>query len=325
MYAAFRGFGQPPLPRGSSEPISHFKIFLRTLPYAWPEGQWRLRLEFIISIFFAILGSLSDIATPIVTAYLVDGLSGPRPSIPIGAIVAWGLIRFGGTFFQQLRDIFFASVSAHTERRVALDTFKHLQSLSLTFHLKRETGSVLRSISRGASSFGSLLRIVIFSMLPVFFQLIIAAVYLFSRYDFYFALITIFIIVFYFVFTFTTSNWRDRHRRVMITKDNEFNQKAIDALLNFETVKYFNTEQHEEKRYGQALSEYAAANITSQRSLAFLNAGQSAIISFGILLAMFLSAKKVSNGEMSVGDFILIQGLILALYQPLGFLGNSFS
>ena len=306
-----------------------WSIFKRSIPYLWPRDSLWLRFCFIASLVCLLIGSLADLYTPVATKYAVDELSGNvdediEPRLPVRWIVLYGVIRFAANLFQQLRDVLFAAVGAETERRVALETFHHLQSLSLSFHLQRETGSVLRSVSRGAQSFATLSRIVLFQIAPIFVQLAVVCVYLATLYPWYFSVLTFGTIAIYFIFTFTTTNWRDRYRRIMNEKDNEFNQKSVDALLNFETVKYFNAEQHEERRYDIALSQYTIANTRTQQSLAVLNAGQNLIISFGIALALFLAARQVVSKDMGVGDFVLVQAFILQLYQPLGFLGTYY-
>ena len=315
--------------KDKSDKSPAWPIFKRSIPYLWPRDSLWLRFCFIASLVCLLIGSLADLYTPVATKYAVDELSGNvdediQPRLPVQWIVLYGVIRFAANFFQQLRDAFFAAVGAETERRVALETFHHLQSLSLSFHLQRETGSVLRSVSRGAQSFATLSRIVLFQIAPIFVQLAVVCVYLATLYPWYFSVLTFSIIAVYFAFTLTTTNWRDRYRRVMNEKDNEFNQKSVDALLNFETVKYFNAEQHEERRYDAALKEYTVANTRTQQSLAVLNAGQNLIISFGIALALYLAARQVLSEDMTVGDFVMVQAFILQLYQPLGFLGTYY-
>ena len=302
-------------------------IFRKSLPYLWPRDSLWLRFSFIASLACLLIGSLLDLYTPIATKYAVDELSGNvdedvQPVLPVKWILVYGVVRFLANLFQQLRDVFFAAVGAETERRVALETFTHLQSLSLSFHLRRETGSVLRSVSRGAQSFATLARIALFQILPIFLQLIVVCVYLAGLYPWYFSFLTFMIIALYFAFTLTTTNWRDRFRRTMNEADNEFNQKAVDALLNYSTIKHFNSELHEERRYDTALRKYTIANTRTQQSLAILNAGQNLIISVGICLALFLAARQVLDDEMTVGDFVMVQAFILQLYTPMGFLGT---
>ena len=304
-------------------------IFKRSIPYLWPRDSLWLRFCFIASLVCLLIGSLADLYTPVATKYAVDELSGNvdediEPRLPVRWIVLYGVIRFAANFFQQLRDAFFAAVGAETERRIAFETFHHLQSLSLSFHLQRETGSVLRSLSRGAQSFATLSRIVLFQIAPIFVQLAVVCLYLATLYPWFFSVVTFGIIAVYFAFTLTTTNWRDRYRRVMNEKDQEFNQKSVDALLNFETVKYFNAEAHEERRYDAALTQYTLANTRTQQSLAVLNAGQNLIISFGIALALYLAAREVLAEGMTVGDFVMVQAFILQLYSPLGFLGTYY-
>ena len=304
-------------------------ILVKSLPYLWPTDSMWLRFCFVASMLCLIVGSLLDLYTPIATKYAVDELSGNveedvDPVLPVKWIVLYGVVRFLANLCQQLRDVFFAAVGAETERRVALETFNHLQTLSLSYHLRRETGGVLRSVSRGSQSFATLSRIVLFQILPIFLQLVVVCVYLVASYPWYFAVLTFSIIAVYFIFTFTTTTWRDRFRRVMNAKENEFNTKAVDALLNFETIKQFNSEVHEERRYDAALKEYTIANTRTQQSLAILNAGQNLIISVGLALSLYLAARQVISGDMTVGDFVMVQAFILALYQPLGFLGTYY-
>ena len=198
-------------------------IFQKSLPYLWPKDSVWLRFCFVMSMLCLLVGSLLDLYTPIATKYAVDELSGNveegiDPVLPWKWILAYGVVRFLANFAQQLRDVFFAAVGAETERRVALETFNHLQGLSLSFHLRRETGGVLRSVSRGAQSFATLSRIVLFQILPIFLQLIVVCAYLVSLYPWYFSFLTFAIIAVYFAFTFATTNWRDRYRRVMNEK-----------------------------------------------------------------------------------------------------------
>lgn len=264
------GFAGPEEPK---EKMSHWAIFFKTFPYVWPQNSFKLKIYFILSLFFLLSGSLSDLVLPVAFKYVIDELVHQPPYFPWLPIVIYGGVRFTGTFFQQLRDIVFSEVAANTERQVALETFQHLQSLSLSFHLKRETGSVLRSISRGSTSFAQVLRLVSFQIVPIFIQVAIVCVYLYLQFEWYFSALTGSIIIFYFIFTLTTTNWRDRIRRIMNEKENEYNQKALDALLNFETVKYFNAELHETKRYDTSLIAYTKANVNVNQSLALLNTG----------------------------------------------------
>jgi ABC-type transport system involved in Fe-S cluster assembly fused permease/ATPase subunit len=222
------------------------------------------------------------LASPIIMKMAVDSLTQDPPTLPWYLVVAYGLFRFGDTLFSALRDMCFASVSANIERVASLEVFVHLNRLSLDFHLKRKTGAVIRSVSRGASSFTMVLRVVLFQLFPVLIQVLVVCTYLFLRYPWWFAVLTFSIMVAYFAYTMITTDWRNQFRREMNQKDNEFNQKAVDALLNFETVKYFNAEEHETTRYDRALTEYRQASIVSQNTLAILNCGQDFIISSGV-------------------------------------------
>eukprot|EP01006_Ploeotia_vitrea_P039568 TRINITY_DN66358_c8_g1_i3.p1 TRINITY_DN66358_c8_g1~~TRINITY_DN66358_c8_g1_i3.p1 ORF type:complete len:460 (-),score=241.18 TRINITY_DN66358_c8_g1_i3:56-1435(-) len=313
------------------EKQSHVKLFLRTLPYIWPEGEWALKLRVVAAVLLLLLSKVLELAVPFMLARTVDDLvkvkDGQKKaalSSVLTSILLYGIFRFLAGAVGELKNIVFAHVAAHTERTVALMTFRHLQNLSLRFHLTRKTGAVLRSVSRGASSFATITRILLFQISPVFMQVVVVCSFLFAKYDWFFAVITFFTIFFYFMFTFATTEWRNKFRRYMNQKDNDFNQKAVDALLNFETVKYFNAEAHETQRFDKSLQEYKKANIVSSQSLALLNAGQAFVISIGVMTAMVLAGKQAVDGELSVGDFVLINQFILTLYLPLGFLGTYY-
>lgn len=305
----------------------HDKVFAKALYYLWGTGRnrWNIRMRVFSSIFFLVLSNLSTLVLPIILKMIIDDLSKHPPSFPWHLIILYGILRFSGTLLASIRDILFARVSAQTERAAALDIFKHLNELSLSYHLSRKTGSVVRSVSRGASSFALVLRIVLFQFIPVFARVVIVCAYLFLNYNWYFGVLTFGIIVVYVVYTWVTTDWRNKFRRTMNEKDNEYNQKAVDALLNFETVKYFNAEEHERVRYDKALKEYREASILSQQTLAILNCGQDVTISAGIATAMILAGELVvHSNDFSVGDFVLIQQFILTLYEPLGFLGTYY-
>jgi ATP-binding cassette subfamily B protein len=194
-----------------------------------PQNTLFVKLTFLVSLVFLVLGALGDLVVPLTLKYAVDELAGDEPKFPLVPIILYGIASFAATACTQLRDINFAYVSANTERLVALETFEHLQSLSLSFHLTRETGSVLRSVSRGASSFAGLMRVFLFQLTPIFFQVFVVCIFLFVRYKWYFGVVTAAVIILYIAFTFTTTNWRDRFRRIMNQYDNEFNQKATDG------------------------------------------------------------------------------------------------
>jgi ATP-binding cassette, subfamily B, heavy metal transporter len=228
------------------------------------------------------------------------------------------------TVCTETRNVLFAHVAAKTERVAALEVFQHLQRLSLQFHLSRKTGAVIRSVSRGASSFASIIRILFFQILPVGVQVTAVCIYLVVDVEWIYALVTFFTIGLYIVFTFMTTSWRNQFRRTMNQTDNEFNQKAVDALLNFETVKYFNGEFHETRRFNNSLIRYQDANTLSYQTLAILNGGQSFIIAGGLMAAMLAAASQVGDGEISVGEFVFINQAILTIYTPLNFLGTYY-
>eukprot|EP01083_Nonionella_stella_P099966 281384_1 len=324
MVAARGGHGHGGAQPTAPPDFSHWKAFKKTLPHLWPKGEWCIRFRVIISFLLMGVQRIVELLVPIAFAEAVARLTPPNPTFPIAEILVYGAVRFGSDTLGEIRSIVFARVGAQMEREIALQVFNHLQNLSLNYHLNRKTGSVLRSVSRGASSFATVLRVALFSFAPVIFQVLIVCIYLLVKYKWPYALITFLRISFYVTYSFVTTEWRNKFRRVMNEKDNEFNQKATDALLNFETVKYFNAEKHEAERYDKALIEYREANILSQQTLSLLNSGQSLIIAFGVSAAMYLSAGQVVDGSMAISDFVLIQGFILTLYVPLGFLGTYY-
>lgn len=307
------------LPVHATEQTQHMRMLKQVLPLLWHNG-WKQRFQVIISFILLLCSKLLDLFLPLSIKSAVDDLV--AHTFPLRAIILYSVFRFGGELLVEARNAIYSVVSAHIEKKVASDVFKHLQQLSLRYHLDRKTGAVLRSVSRGASSFAEASRVVLFQFLPVVLQVSIVCIYLFSQYHFSFGLITLFTIASYLVFTVVTSNWRDKFRREMNEKDNEYNQKAVDALLNFETVKYFCAEEHEQARIESALTEYRTASIKSQLSLSILNLGQNFWITLGIALVMWQASVRVMNDTMTIGDFVLVQQFLITLYTPLAFLGT---
>lgn len=307
--------------------MSHTQIFLRTLPYLCPEGLC-MKLRVIFAFIFLGISKTCDLAAPIATREVVNRLGGDSDTSNFNQIFLWiciyiGIV-LGSKVASEFSNIVWANVSALQERDIALNTFKHLQALSLDWHLNRHTGKVMRIVSRGSSSFATVLQMVLFRVLPVFIQVIAVGVYLFIDFNWIFCVITVGVVILYVIFTFWTTEWRNKYRRVMNAKDNEFNQKATDALLNFTTVKHFNSEEHEENRYQQSLDEYRAAEIINYQSLSILNIGQAFIIQAGILAMLYLSAKQVYDKDQSVGDYVMLQQFMMTLWSPLNFLGTYY-
>lgn len=274
-----------------------------------------------------ILAKFSNIGVPMILKHLIDDLSlsadDPRRLlvVPLALIVAYGALRLLGTLFTELREFLFSKVTQNAIRQVALEVFEHLHALSLRFHLARQTGGVSRDIERGARGIQSLISYSLYSIVPTILEFILVLGYLGWNYDWVFAAISLVALVTYIVFTIKVTEWRTGYRRAMNDMDSRANQKAIDSLLNFETVKYFGNEKFEATRYDANLESYREAALKSQRSLAFLNFGQQVIIVLGLVLILWRSVLGVESGRMTLGDLVLINTLMLQLYIPLNFLG----
>ena len=293
------------------------------VPYLWPEGHPLLRLMFAASVAFLLASKASNVIAPIALKTAVDRISRGEGGY-LTPIVLYGTIRFGASFFSELKDNCFAYVAAHASRKISLKVFTHVMDLSLRFHINRKTGAVIRACARGSESFANLLRYISFQVAPIFLEVGLVCAYLFSQYEWYFAVITAAVIVTYIGFTVPFTEWRNKFRREMTVADDAFNQKATDSLLNFETIKLFCAEPHIGETYDTALRKTQQATLKTQRSLAGLNLGQALIIAFGISASLALAAKRVVSGDMTVGDFVLVNTYILQLYVPLNFLGTYY-
>jgi len=241
--------------------------------------------------------------------------------VPVGLIIGYGLLRLSTSLFTELREALFARVTQNAVRRIAISVFDHLHRLSLNFHLSRQTGGVSRDIERGTRAIQTLVSFSLYSIFPTFFEFALVLGYLAIFYDIWFSVITLVALVLYIVFTVVVTEWRSQLRRTMNQLDTRANQKAVDALLNFETVKYFGNEAYEANRYDQSMQQYQKAAITSQKSLAALNLGQQIIISVGLVLIVWRAAAGVADGSLTLGDLVLVNTLMIQLYMPLNFLG----
>lgn len=302
------------------------------LPFLWPRGERELKWRVVIALLFLVGAKVANVYVPVLYKYAVDALGGGAKAgstpdtttliaVPVGLIVAYGLVRVLTSAFGELRDAVFAKVAQRAIRNSALSVFDHLHALSLRFHLDRQMGGLTRAIERGVKGIEFLLSFMLFNILPTLLEIVMVSVILWVLYDVWFALITFVTIVIYIAFTLIVTEWRMKYRREMNKRDDEANTKAIDSLINYETVKYFNNEEHESRRYDLALRGYEAAAVKSQESLSKLNIGQGAIIAVGLVLNMLLAANGVKNGSMTVGDFVLVNTYLLQLYMPLNFLG----
>jgi ATP-binding cassette subfamily B protein len=298
-----------------------WKVIANLLPYLWTfKGRVILALSCLIAAKVANLG------VPILLKFLVDSMSVPPGLqtlivVPVALIIAYGLLRLSASLFTELRELIFSRVTESAVRTVALQVFEHLHALSLRFHLSRQTGGMTRDIERGTRGIQSLISYSLYSILPTMVELGLVLGYFVWAYNYSFALITLVALVLYVTFTIVVTEWRTKYRKRMNELDSKAHQRAVDALINFETVKYFGNEEYESKRYDENLHRYREAAIQSQRSLAVLNIGQQVIIATGLILILWQATIGVSNGSMTLGDLVLVNVLMIQLYIPLNFLG----
>ncbi|BBN88895.1 ABCB family ABC transporter ATP-binding protein/permease [Azospira sp. I09] len=305
------------LPRPAGE--VHAWPTIRTLfPYLW-QYKWRVSAALIALVS----AKLASVAVPLVFKQMIDSLSPQETALvlPVLLLLLYGGLRFGTALFTELREMLFARVTQRAVRRIALEVFRHLHSLSLRFHLDRQTGGVSRDIERGSRSISSLISYTLYSILPTLVELGLVLGILLTHYDWVFAAITSASLVAYIVFTVQVSNWRIGIRRAVNEMDSAANSRAIDSLLNYETVKYFNNEDYEARRYDSQMQQWEDAATRSQVTLSFLNLGQQAIIAAGVTLMMWRATAGVVAGTMTIGDLVLVNAFLIQLYMPLNFLG----
>ncbi len=308
------------------EETNHFKTLGTLAPYLWPQGETGLRLRVVLSLVFLVAAKAANVVVPIALARAVDALTPNTPgaviaAVPIGLVLGYGLLRIASAAFGELRDAVFVKVQARASRRIALAVFRHMHALSLRFHLDRQTGGLSRVIERGTRGITFVLDFMLFSIVPTLIEILLVAVILWAMFDFSFAAVTLGTIGLYIAFTLVFTDWRLRFRREMNQTDQDANTKAIDSLLNYETVKYFNNEAHEARRYDASLERYERAYVRSEVTLNLLNMGQAGIIAVGLTVVMLMAANGVAAGRMSVGDFVLVNTYLIQLYLPLNFLG----
>ncbi|MES1150884.1 MAG: ABC transporter ATP-binding protein/permease [Dongia sp.] len=300
------------------------------LPYLWPKGEPELKVRVVLASAALVIAKVANVYVPVIFKHIIDALghAGTLVALPLGLLAAYGLARITAQAFAELRDGIFAKVAQRAIRTLALKTFRHLHALSLSFHLDRQTGGLTRAIERGAKGIEFLLSFLLFNVIPTLVEIGMVAVILWALYDWRFAVITVATIGLYIFYTLSVTEWRIKLRRQMNESDQSANTKAVDSLLNFETVKYFNNEEHEARRYDQALQLYETAAVRSRVSLAALNIGQVFIIAIGSTLIMALAAAGVIYGEegrhLTVGDVVLVNAYLLQLYLPLNFLGTVY-
>lgn len=312
-----RHFGSDTSPPGSAD----WRTLRLLLPYLW-EFKWRV----VIALSFLIGAKLAIVAIPIVLKHIVDNLNQPKALlvVPLALLFGYGLLRLASTVFADMRDIVFAKVTQRAVRRVGLEVFKHLHTLSLRFHLSRQTGGVTRDIERGANGISSLIQMTLFSVLPTLIEIALVAGILFSQFDWQFAAITLVIVVIYIALTISITEWRTKLRRQMNEMDSQANTRAIDSLLNYETVKYFGNEDYEATRYDASLQKWEVAAVKNQTSVGVLNAAQAFVIAIGMTLMLILASRGVVSGKLTVGDLVMINAFLIQMFIPLNFLGVMY-
>ena len=310
---------------------SGWRTIRKVAPYLWPKDQTWVKRRVVISVLFLVFAKLIAVGTPFLYGAAVDKMTEGNPdpawTLGVGAVgltVAYGMARLMTTGFQQLRDAIFARVGQRALRRLALETFRHIHRLSMRYHITRRTGGLSRIIERGVKGVDFLLRFLLFSVGPLILELMLVAGALYFALDVWYLVVVVATIVLYVAFTFKVTEWRVKLRRTMNEQDTDANQKAIDSLLNFETVKYFGAEERETERYDQAMRKYEAAAIKTSTSLAFLNFGQAFLITSGLVIVMVMAAIGVQNGDLTVGDLVIVNALMIQITMPLNFLGTVY-
>ncbi len=299
---------------------SDWQVIKNLMPYIW---QFKFRV--IITLLCLVAAKVANLGVPIVLKKIVDTLSitGPQALVvvPVTLILAYGLLRLSASLFGELRELIFAKVTESAVRKVGLQVFNYVHALSLRFHLSRQTGGMTRDIERGTRGIQSLISYSLYSIIPTLIELLMVLGYFFFVYNIWFVVITLIALTCYIVFTIVVTEWRTNFRRQMNDLDSKANQRAVDSLINFETVKYFGNEQYEAIRYDDNLKKYAQAAVKSQKSLALLNFGQQTIIGIGLICILGVASSGVAKGTMTIGDLVLVNVLMIQLYIPLNFLG----
>ncbi len=298
-----------------------WRVVPMLLPFLW---EYRGRVALALTLL--VIAKLANVGVPLVMKEIVDDLNPMQQmlAVPLMLLIAYGVLRFSNTLFGELRDVVFVRVTQRAVRRVALNVFRHLHSLSLRFHLNRQTGGMTRDIERGSRGISTLLSFMLFSIIPVILEFLLVAAVLFAKFDWRFVAVTFGAVVVYIGFTISITEWRTAIRRQANELDSKANTRAVDSLLNYETVKYFNNEEFEAKRYDANLVTYEAAAVKTEASLGILNIGQSCIIAIAATLLMILAAQGVVAKTLTLGDLVLINGLLIQLYIPLNFLGMAY-
>jgi len=291
--------------------------------YLWPKDVKALRTRVVVALFALAVAKLINIYIPFLLKDAIDSLSDVNKMIvlPAAVIVSYGLARIMVQVFGEIRDVAFIKVSQYAQRTIGLETFKHLHNLSLDFHLSRKTGDLSRVIERGTRGIQFVLSFMTFNIVPILLEIVLVTGIMLYKFEWMYGTIIFSTISLYIFVTLAVTEWRLKFRRKMNTEESRANSKAIDSLLNFETVKYFGNEEHEFKRFDKNLQRYESAAIDSQRSLSILNLAQKSIIGVGLVSILLLAGKSVANGTMTIGEFVLVNSFLIQLYLPLDFLG----
>ncbi|MBZ0123348.1 MAG: ABC transporter ATP-binding protein/permease, partial [Roseovarius sp.] len=320
-------------------PRNGWRTIAQVAPYLWPKREPWVKRRVVLALLMLVAAKLVAVGTPFFYKAAVDALSGEADPagtaagavegwmLALGAIgltVAYGMARLMSTGFQQLRDALFARVAQRALRKLALRTFRHVHALSLRYHISRKTGGLSRIIERGVKGVEFLLRFMLFSIVPLVLELALVAAVLWTLFDIWYLAVVAGVIAVYIVFTFRVTEWRVKLRKEMNDQDTDANQKAIDSLLNFETVKYFGAEEREAARYDRAMAGYETAAIKTAGSLAFLNFGQALLITIGLVAVMVMAAMGVQAGQLTTGDFVMVNAYMIQITMPLNFLGTVY-
>jgi ATP-binding cassette subfamily B protein len=313
----------PAVPGQAPPPRSDWATLRRLFPYLW-EYKWRV----MAALGFMVGAKTANVSVPLLLKQLIDTMN-PKAGIdaqtllvvPVALLFAYGLLRLSTTVFAELRELIFAKATEGASRTISLQVFRHLHALSLRFHLERQTGGMTRDIERGTRAVNSLISYSLYSIIPTLIEVAMVLTLLAVKFDVWFAWITLIALVFYIAFTVLVTEWRTEFRKVMNDLDSKAHSRAIDSLLNYETVKYFNNEEFEAKRYDENLERYRLASLKSQRTLSLLNTGQQLIIASGLIAMLWRATQGVVEGHMTLGDLVMVNAFMIQLYIPLGFLG----
>ena len=311
-------------------PSNSLRTFATLLPFLWPQGRSDLKARVLLALLSLILAKAANVMVPLVLGDAVDQLGNLDNEthlwlgIPLAVILAYGIFRLSSLALNEVRDALFARVAQHAVRALALRVFEHLHSLSIRFHLSRKTGALNRFIDRGTNSVRFLLSFVAFNVVPTVIELLLIGGILWALFGFAYTAITIVTIALYVWLTFVITAWRTRIRREMNDAENDIGSRTVDSLLNFETVRYFNNESHEVARLDEALADYEKAAVRTRESLSLLNVAQAGVVTLGVTLMLVLAAFDIRNGDMTVGDFVVVNTYLLQVAIPLNILGTVY-